>query len=159
MEMPERRLIIIGDGETRAEDYALASKTKKYFEIMIVNKVVKYHPKYHHWVSYHPEVFMMKTAWCGITHSNNTKTFRPDCLWKHNNEGGTSSLFGLEIAKKLGYNKIVLCGCPLTGECGHSTVVYSWKIKIGKSPDWYKENVRSYSGKTKQLLGDAKGWW
>lgn len=159
MEKPERRLIIIGDGETREEDFVLATSTKSYFEIMIVNKVIKYGYNYNHWVSYHPEVFMLRTAWEGLTHSNNTRFFRPDVIWKHINEGGTSSLFALEIALKLGYNKIVLCGCPLSGEYGHDTVIYPWKVKIGRRAEVYREKVRSFSGRTLDLLGDARGWW
>lgn len=159
MEKPERRLIIIGDGETREQDFALAFSTNSYFEIMIVNKVIKYKYRYNHWVSYHPEVFMMRTALDGLTHSNNTKFFRPDIIWKHDNEGGTSALFALEIALKLGYNKIALCGCPLSGEYGHDTVIYPWKVKIGRSQKEYKSKVRSFSGNTMNLLGDARSWW
>jgi hypothetical protein len=158
--MLERRLIIVGDGETRADDFALANRSKKYREIMLINKVITHHEKeWHHWVSYHPEVFMMVTHWRGLTHSNLTNGFRPSCLWKHENKGGTSALFALETAKRLGYNKIVICGCPLSGNYGGESVVSPWKIFVGKNQDWCKNSVRSYSGKTKELFGDSKGWW
>lgn len=158
---PERRLIIICDGETRASDFALASSSTKYTEYMLVNKVIQYHGniKWHHWVSYHPEVFTMVTDWCGITHSNLTTGFRPKCLWKHVNEGGTSGLFALNVAMYLGYNKICLVGCPLSGQYGHETVVHPWIIFKGRNVSWCTQCVRSFSGKTLELLGDAKGWW
>lgn len=156
---PERRLVIVGDGETRAEDFSLASRTSKYYEIMIINKVVNYVKHYHHWVSYHPELFTTVAEWKGLTHSNVTTGIRPKVLWKHSNEGGTSALFAVHIAKMLGYNKIVLCGCPFSGEYSADTIFFPWKMFKAKNEDWCKASIRSYSGKTKDLLGDAKGWW
>lgn len=75
--------------------------------------------------------------------------------------GGSSALLGVVAALKLGYNKIVLCGCPMAGpNPGHPGADYSmfqdrWvKEAVGISP-----HVRSMSGFTKDLLGSPEGEW
>lgn len=163
--MLERRLVIIGDGETRESDVKSACMCNDYFEIMCINKTAKHYDtrakvQYRHWVSYHPEIFSVLYRPKGsLAHSNKGHFGLVDVIWRHENCGGTTALFALEVGKRLGYTKIALCGIPLSGEYGHSTVVYPWKVYRGRNVDWCNGAVRSFSGKTAKMFGDAKGWW
>ena len=66
---------------------------------------------------------------------------------------GSSSHLGALAAIRLGYKKIILCGCPLEGNTsnGNDAKVFrdGWTAKI----DIVKDEVRSMSGWTKELLG------
>ena len=72
---------------------------------------------------------------------------------------GSSSHLGALAAIRMGYNKIILCGCPLEGNTsnGNDAKVFrdGWTAKI----DIVKDKVRSMSGWTKELLGyPAREW-
>jgi hypothetical protein len=73
-------------------------------------------------------------------------------------ESGSSALLGCEVAlEQLGYEKIVLCGCPLVGRALHDYEVYrkGWEqqreLVLGK--------VKSMSGWTREFLGFPTQEW
>jgi hypothetical protein len=75
--------------------------------------------------------------------------------------GGSSALMGVIAGLGLGYNKIVLCGCPMEGpNPGHPGADYSMFQE-----KWIKEYlklipmVKSMSGFTKDLLGEPTAEW
>jgi hypothetical protein len=76
-------------------------------------------------------------------------------------EGGSSALLGVLAGIKEGYEKIVLCGCPMEGaNPGHPGADYSmfqnkWTETVGILGNY----VRSMSGFTMQLLGKPTKWW
>ena len=93
-----------------------------------------------------------------------------DCPWDVNDImwHGSSSLFGTYICMALGYEKVVLAGCPLDSK-GH----WYWGPEIG-GPQWTGEcyqawlefassheghKVRSLSGYTAQMVGKAEKSW
>ena len=72
---------------------------------------------------------------------------------------GSSSHLGALAAIRIGYKKIILCGCPLEGNTsnGNDAKIFreGWTAKI----DIVKDKVRSMSGWTKELLGYPVREW
>ncbi len=72
---------------------------------------------------------------------------------------GSSSLLGTLAGLKMGYRKIILCGCPLQGanDQNHSYEIYrdGWRAQYDKIRDY----VRSMSGWTRELLGAPTEEW
>lgn len=74
---------------------------------------------------------------------------------------GSSSHLGVLAAIRLGYKKIILCGCPMTGDCPthkgnkYETFRAGWTAKI----NIVKPYVRSMSGWTRELLGAPTEEW
>jgi len=85
-----------------------------------------------------------------------------DIVYPHQAPSGSSSLLGTKAALfKLGYNKVVLIGCPMdTGSIENKAKSYS---VFRKGWLYFKSDlvgkVKSMSGWTKELLGEpTKGW-
>jgi hypothetical protein len=76
-------------------------------------------------------------------------------------EGGSSALLGVLAGIKLGYHKIVLCGCPMEGaNPGHPGADYSmFQGKWTESVSVLCNYVRSMSGFTLKLLGNPDEVW
>ncbi len=76
--------------------------------------------------------------------------------WK---PSGSSALLGVQAALGLGYQKIILCGCPLTGKNlsggGYETFRQGWEAHAGD----LKDSVRSMSGWTADFLGHPTDEW
>lgn len=83
---------------------------------------------------------------------------------------GSSGLFAVEIALRMGYERLVLCGIPLTGtttiqESGEEERVRKGQPFIETFHDAWIRNfellsphVRSMSGWTREFLGDPGEW-
>jgi hypothetical protein len=67
---------------------------------------------------------------------------------------GSSSHLGALAAIRIGYKKIILCGCPLT-DTKYKVFQEGWSAKIKQ----VRVYVRSMSGWTKELLGAPTGEW
>lgn len=72
---------------------------------------------------------------------------------------GSSALLGVLAGLKMGYNKIIVCGCPLEGltkkKSNYSKYQKGWLAKKAALGD----SVRSLSGWTKEFLGEpTRGW-
>jgi hypothetical protein len=77
--------------------------------------------------------------------------------WK---PSGSSALLGVQAAiTRLGYKKIILCGCPMTGfnekNNNYANFQQGWKARLKEVGD----NVRSMSGWTMELLGAPTKEW
>lgn len=74
---------------------------------------------------------------------------------------GSSAHLGALAAIRLGYKKIILCGCPMTGDSPtrkgnrYETFRVGWTAKINQVQDY----VRSMSGWTMELLGTPTIEW
>ena len=73
---------------------------------------------------------------------------------------GSSALLGTLAAIRLGYNRIILCGCPLTGineidKSNYETFRAGWTA-LKKE---VHNKVRSMSGWTRELLGEPSEEW
>jgi hypothetical protein len=86
-----------------------------------------------------------------------------DIMWH-----GSSSLFATYICKALGYDKVVLAGCPLDS-AGHwyfgpeiegpSWTGNCFQAWLDFARDPYATRVRSMSGYTAQMIGEASKEW
>lgn len=72
---------------------------------------------------------------------------------------GSSALLGAQAAICLGYRKIVLCGCPLTGKNSKGSSYETFRKGWEKNQARVKSYVRSMSGWTKDLLGEPTDLW
>lgn len=72
---------------------------------------------------------------------------------------GSSSLLGVLAALKMGYEKIILAGCPLEGKNdkggSYETFRAGWEKKLPE----IKDRVRSLSGWTREILGESTEAW
>lgn len=122
-----------------------------------------------HWCTLHPEKLL---AWEGRRPGPRTWT-----RWAHTRHGfpfvdratdhwhGSSGLFALKIAlEDLGHRKAILAGVPMDGgphffdaarwdERNHFTA--AWKMRA----DQIRPRVRSFSGWTRELLGEPSRDW
>lgn len=89
-------------------------------------------------------------------------TIQPDFRWPKEDNSGSSSLYAVKCAMIEGFNRIVLCGCPLDKGAEH--IEPNAKPRFGKDADRFmsgwraaypfiKDAVRSMSGKTADMLG------
>jgi len=75
-------------------------------------------------------------------------------------KSGSSSLLGVYAAQIYGYNKIILCGCPLEGISKSVKTPYAqYQSGWAQSSKLEKEKVRSMSGWTKTFLGEVTLDW
>lgn len=72
---------------------------------------------------------------------------------------GSSALLGAQAAIKLGYTRIVLCGCPLTGENDKGGSYESFRVGWTQKKKYLNDRVRSMSGWTQELLGAPTEEW
>ena len=143
------RLMIIGSGKR------INTNVVGEYDVMAVNKEIRRYKDAKHHVSVH-DLFHVRSD--AVKHScrryNNI-----DCIWDYKNEGGGSALLALHVALRLGYGKIAFCSTPLDGD------YYSWATKqiwlkyIEDNKGIIQDKVRSYSGKTMELFGNAEGWF
>ncbi len=99
---------------------------------------------------------------------NKEKTFRKldleglrvDIVIPYKKPSGSSALLGVFLALKLGYEKIVLCGCPMQGIIVKTNSKYDLFQK-GWIPnkDMVMNKVKSMSGWTKEFLGEPTKEW
>jgi hypothetical protein len=78
---------------------------------------------------------------------------------------GSSGLFGVKVALVLGFDKVIVCGAPMTREGGHYFSEGSWNDADTYFEAWppllprLKDQVRSMSGRTRELFGEpSKNW-
>ena len=72
---------------------------------------------------------------------------------------GSSALLGAQAAIKLGYYKIVLCGCPLTGNNEKGSPYESFRVGWTQKKKYLNDRVRSMCGWTQELLGAPTEEW
>ena len=72
---------------------------------------------------------------------------------------GSSSLLGALAAIKLGYDRIVLCGCPLEGKNNNGSPYDSFRVGWENKKKYLNDRVRSMSGWTRELLGAPTQEW
>jgi hypothetical protein len=72
---------------------------------------------------------------------------------------GSSALMGAQAAIKLGYRRIVLCGCPMTGKSVKNDNYETFRAGWEQKKKFLNGRVRSMSGWTKELLGAPTEEW
>lgn len=158
-------LIVIGNAECAIDDLAKAKELFNDYDIMIIG--IDAYNKFHderikYFATYHPAdiALIPKIDFQIISHLqyyNKVDIVRPIDL--NNEKSGSSALLGVLTAIDLGYDKIILCGCPLEGKDKkqHPYKVFqkAWIIKL----HIIAAKVRSISGWTKMILGEPTIDW
>ena len=72
---------------------------------------------------------------------------------------GSSALLGVKVALKVGYDKIILCGCPLIGISGTNYNYKDFQSGWIAAKDLVMGKVKSMSGWTKDYLGYPTKEW
>jgi hypothetical protein len=154
------------------------------FDIMCINDaVLAFRDRVNHFASYHDELIgnwmmvrkpetidgVLKPVLRGVvTHGQRAGEFTKRVhVFQHG--GGTSAMFGALVAERLGYERIILCGCGLTKEgrfCEPpwATTHDYWETDDG--PAWIRardagelSHCRSMSGRTREVLGAPPPEW
>jgi len=149
------------------EDAILMCPSPDYMAIGL-SAVDKYSMPIKYMATYHPaEIPLIKkrreaingnTDYIVISHENKPGV---DVVEPFIPPSGSSSHLGALYAIRIGYKKIILCGCPLTGAsltrsgAAYETFRTGWTAKLDK----VKPFVRSMSGWTKELLGEPTQEW
>lgn len=72
----------------------------------------------------------------------------------HHHYSGSSALLAVKLGLKIGYEKIIVCGCPLTGRHAAFRVGWDWIAPLLK-----RCPVRAMSGYPRELLGRYSEEW
>lgn len=167
--------IVAGNAWCLHEDLAEARKILGDVPVIAVNgasREVKSIALY----SCHPHRFVEKgSEWIrhqrrlfgeGFTVHSSNKTKHGDLpyvqYWWHIPGGGGSAWGARKVAKLMGFNTVVLCGCPLLpgnytgGRLGmnmtKAEVTEQYASEIASDTDWHK-GAYSMSGRTREILG------
>ena len=162
-------LIVIGAAPCLKDDMQNAPKADYDYMAIGLDAVDKYLGRIEYMATFHPDeipaIKERRKASGGnidykvIKHNAANDTHEADYIMEYWKPTGSSALLGVQAALGIGYKKIILCGCPLEGENakgdGYAFFQDGWKSNIDK----VKDNVRSMSGWTKELLGAPDGDW
>ena len=72
---------------------------------------------------------------------------------------GSSSLLGVLAGLNMGYEKIIVAGCPLEGKSSKGASCETFRAGWEKKLSMIRNNVRSMSGWTRELLGTPTEDW
>ena len=72
---------------------------------------------------------------------------------------GSSALLGALAGLKLGYDRIILAGCPLIGRSSTGDDITQFQVGWKAQFETVKDNVRSCSGWTAEFLGEPSSEW
>lgn len=81
------------------------------------------------------------------------------CIADWWNPSGSSALLGVQAALRLGYTRIILCGCPLEGKNPAGASYGNFREGWAPRKSELKDNVRSMSGWTAEFLGKPTEDW
>lgn len=172
--------MIMGSAECLFADYQKAKKFFDKYDIIAVNFSGICFKNVVHLVSLHADripVFLKAASLDNGRHihthsiAGNLKIPEIENDWGSEilNTGGSSALFAVRVALKLGYDKIIVCGVPLNkgrrfydtydyvAEVGDDATFLAWKLAYNRNE--FEGKVRSMSGKTKFLLGEPTIAW
>lgn len=168
MEVKSKILIITGSAPCVLEDLARAKELAASYDLMAVglDAVDKYAEPIKYVVTYHPkeiaEIAERRAGYGNTDYlmiSHQEKPGVDICIHDWWIPSGSSSLLGVQAAQRLGYDKIILCGCPLTGknkdEQEYKNFHAGWKTRKKETAAC----VRSMSGWTRDLLGAPDEQW
>jgi len=150
-------LLIIGSAPCRLEDIkGFKSLYKKAHDVCCINETgLWYRGPFKYWVSAHADKLL---EWAKVKPNAGAElwSYRQRAGINHAHvrwDGGSSSFVAVQFALfAWEYRRIVVAGCPLTGEneCGrYDRFLPAWNNLV---PD-YQHRVRSMSGNTAQVIG------
>lgn len=148
--------LIVGDAPCRENDLSAFYDFEVEHDTCCINRAGLKHPfAFEHWFSWHADMLGGDWAWQRPgAELHSTYDGHPDVrLWDVPNQRGGSCLGAiLVMIDKLGYDKVVLAGCPMEGE-------YKRFFDEFDVLDERKAKVRSMSGNTAKLLGYPVEEW
>lgn len=161
-------VVIIGSAPNWEHDLNNFRCMTEDYDIIAVGMSCPYSGYVDYMATYHSkdiEVYKRKREELGlntdykvISHLN-TKENSVDIVIPYKPPSGSSALLAAFAAKKIGYKKIVLCGCPLEGANARKAPYEVFR----KGWNHYKDEVigivKSMSGWTRQLLGEPSLKW
>ena len=160
-------ILIIGKADCWKEDLEKVKKLISAYDVMSVGMDCVYVEDIKYFVTYHPvdipEYFKRRKSIGGnmdfqvISHKCKSGV---DIIETHVAPTGSSALLGTAAAIRLGYQKIILCGCPIEGinKGGFRPYNYFQKGWVARFLE-VKDFVRSMSGWSSQLLKEPDVGW
>lgn len=156
-------------------------------ELVAVNEVGIHLPSMEHWATLHPECFYRvggdeAEGWLERRFHQGIVDMRRSVRSSFQTWGpadkpakvdrrletrgrGSSGYFGVEVAKHLGADRVILCGIPMT-PTPHFDSDEPWEMAEAHWKHWPREHergklrgVRSMSGRTRDLLGAPTPEW
>ena len=138
------------------------------FDVMAVGMDCPYNGHIQYFVTYHQEdipIYKMRkrnanydSNFLVISHKQNIEV---DIIELHKNPTGSSALLGVVAVIRLGYKKIILCGCPMEGPNknkfakSYNHFQRGWMSRFAEIKDF----TRSMSGYTREILGKPIKEW
>lgn len=181
-----RTAIICGGARTIWRDLANAGELFRPTAIFCVNDIgVDYPERIDYWCTLHPEKLRAwqdarslagrNTDYIAYAHEPNPELGSPDgrpridkwldYRYPAMTGSGSSGLFAVKVAQAEGFDRIVLCGIPMQTVGKHYFDQKLWADCDGFKSAWvsslehFKDNVRSMSGWTRDLLGAPTLSW
>jgi len=160
-------ILLIGSAECWEKDLEEAKEIISEFDVMSVGDSCLYYKEIKFFVTYHPvdiKGYRLQRIKFGgnldyrvISHKLKTGV---DIVENHVAPSGSSALLGAAAAIRMGYKKVILCGCPMIGKVGGGYQPYDsfqkgWIARYNE----IKSYVRSMSGFTANLLKRPDIWW
>ena len=167
-------LVIAGAGSTLWDDIRRLGDIKA--DWMAINEAGFALPfEFRHWASMHPQLFQHWALFRGCKIDNgkyvpsgnwhfhgNEKQPLVRTIWRFENQMGSSGLYGVRVGLLLGYERIILVGCPYMGPRffdppWFDKIDIASECGLGPWEDFAKINngrVRSMSGHTRRILGE-----
>lgn len=129
-----------------------------------------------YWCSLHPDKMPrwrkqrmergLKHAECHVGHEWTDSIDKvTDYRWPGMTSSGSSGLFAVKVALEAGADRTVLAGVPMKAEQAHFFNGAAWAERDSFIAGWeaalpyIKDKVRSYSGWTRELLGEPTPAW
>lgn len=176
---------VVGTHPCVHDDIAAAAKIFPGADVCVINDAADLIVA-QHLATAHPEKldqFLEKQPEIPEIHSR-SKMKRPgarenEFIWELNTGGG-SGLFAVAVMLSIGYELVVMCGCPMSGGGGYAvkkhdstledprfgelspehSLVQGWhgQLKRFKDENPHAIKVRSMSGVTKKIFGGIEQW-
>lgn len=178
--MAGKRALILGRAASVWDDMKAAKQLADFEVIIAINRMGRdYKEPFHHWVSYHPDLFPQWTRerkeplpeglmyWSGVYKGNRLgggKHLRLPIQYC-NYSGGSSGMLAIKAAiDGLGLDRIVLAGIPMENlprydDPSKWREAEAYWIVWLEQKKWMNDRVRSMSGRTRNLLGAPDAAW
>ena len=159
-----KRLLIVGAASNAKDDIDDFKRYGVSYDTMLIGVdsygLGKMDAKY--FASYHPDdlVKSQTRPFIVISHRqfrDMVDIIKPIDLLKE--KSGSSAMLGVLVGIDEGYDKIVLCGCPMIGKNKNDYSYSNFHKGWYQNYNHIKDKVRSMSGWTKELLGMPDMEW
>jgi len=167
-QITDRVLIITGSARGVIDEIRQAKALLGAYDLMAIglDAVDKYTEPIKYVATFHPaEIPAIRerragignTDYAVISHHNNPGV--DICIVDWWQPSGSSSLLGVQAAMRIGYPKIIVCGCPLTGKNIDGGDYENFRAGWEKRLKTVAPYVRSMSGWTREKLGAPDEQW